>query len=105
MVADLNLYTSTRPTPHQMEILKTAKQASGVTELCKPVRAIAGCGRALSFEGRPDFYCEWAETSWDDPMLADKIAWVLTGVGGRPYTGLDWMRAVIGPGVEEVTNG
>jgi hypothetical protein len=98
----LNIYSATRPNPDQMEILRTAKQASGVTEKCKPVRAVAGCGRVLSFEGRPDFYCEWAETSWDDPKLARKIAWVLTGEGGRPYTGLNWLQAVIGPEVKEV---
>lgn len=102
-VLDLYIHSDTRPTPEQMEILKTAKKASGVTAKCLPARAIAGCGRVLSFQGRPPFYCEWAETSWDDPRLAEKIAWVLTGEGGRPYTGLDWMKAVVGPDVKEVT--
>jgi hypothetical protein len=99
----LNLWTPTRPNPQQMETLREAKRASGVTEKCKPVRATAGCGRVLSFEGRPPFFCEWAETSWDDPKLDKKIAWALTGEGGNPHTGLEWMQAVMGPDVKEVT--
>jgi hypothetical protein len=27
----------------------------------------------------------------------------LTGEGGRPHTGLEWMQAVMGPDVKEVT--
>lgn len=101
-ILNLNIYAPHRPTPEQMEILKAAKQASGVTEKCKPVRAIAGSGRVLSFNGRPDFLCEWAETSWDDPKLAKKIAWVLTGEGGSPYRWIDWFQA-IHPDFKEVS--
>jgi hypothetical protein len=99
----LNLWTTTRPTPEQREILQQAKLRSGVPEDYKPVRATPGCGRVLSFEGRPPFYCSWAETSWDDPKLDRKIAWALTGVGGRPYTEQDWVQALI-PGAKEVTH-
>lgn len=98
----LNLWLTNRPTPEQREILRQAKLRSGVTEVCKPVRATAGCGRVLSFEGRPPFYSSWAETSWDDPKLDRKIAWALTGEGGNPYTELDWVQALI-PGAKEVT--
>jgi hypothetical protein len=90
----LNILSATRPTPEQMEILRRAKLASSVTALCKPVRAVPGCGRVLSFEGRPEFYCDWAETSWDDEKLARKIAWALTGEGGNPHTGQEWMSEV-----------
>jgi hypothetical protein len=99
----LNLWSETRPNPDQMETLRQAKQASGVTAKCKPVRAIAGCGRVLSFEGRPPFFCDWAETSWDDPKLARKIAWALTGEGGNPHTGLEWLQA-IDAGITQLPN-
>lgn len=99
----LNIYSPTRPSPEQMEILRQAKKASGVTAKCKPVRAIAGCGRVLVIgDGMPDFFCEWANTSWDDPKLSKKIAWVLTGEGGRPHTGLEWMQAHFGAETREV---
>lgn len=90
----LNILSSERPTPEQMAILRAAKAESGVAELCKPVRAVPGCGRVLSLEGRPPFYCDWAETSWDDPKLAKKIAWALTGEGGNPHTGMEWLSDI-----------
>lgn len=98
----LYIWSAERPTPEQMEILKEAKRETGLDVLVRPFRAIAGCGRVLSLQGRPPFYCEWAETTWDDPKLSAKIKWVLTGEGGRPHTGLDWMQEMFGPETKEV---
>lgn len=100
---DLYIWAEARPTAEHMEILKAAKREAGITELIQPpVRAIAGCGRVLSFQGRPPFYCEWAETSWEDPKLPAKLKWAVTGLDGHPHSHLEWMQAVMGPGVREV---
>lgn len=101
----LNIYSDTRPTPEQLEKLKAAKRASGVTAKCKPVRAVAGCGRAISFQGRPPFAVEWVEPwDYDDEDLPAMLKWVLTGEGYVPYTVEQWLRA-IDPGFKEVTHG
>ncbi len=104
MTLPLYIYSTERPTPEQMELLRAAKAVSGVEDKCKPERALSGCGRVLSFEGRPDFYCAWVEPwGWDDPDLSRMVAWVLTGEGYEHYsTEEDWLNAVIGPGVKEV---
>lgn len=102
----LYLYTPERPTPEQLEKLKAAKQASGLETLVKPARAFPGCGRVLVIgDGMPDFYCEWANTSWDDPKLPQKIKWVVTGLDGRPRSHLEWMQALFGAETKEVTSG
>lgn len=99
----LYIWADARPTPEQMERLKAAKRDAEITDLIKPpVRAIPGCGRVLSFMGRPPFYCEWAETSWDDPKLGRKLKWAVTGLDGHPHSHLEWMQAVMGPDVKEV---
>ena len=100
----LYIWADARPTPDQMKVLQEAKAASGVEKLVRVARAIPGCERCLSFEGRPPFFCDWAETSWDDPKMSRKIAWVLTGEGGNPHRGLDWLRDILGPGVTEVAS-
>jgi hypothetical protein len=85
-----------------MDRLKEAKRVAGITTLIQqPARAFLGCQRVLSFQGRPPFFCEWAETSWDDPKLGAKMAWALTGEGGRPHTVLEWMQA-IDPGITQL---
>lgn len=100
---DLYIFSEERPTPAQIDILKRAKLASGVTEKCKPARAMSGCGRCLVFgAGRPDFVVEWANTAWDDVKLPQKVAWVLTGEGGYPHTYSEWLSAVMDVEVTEV---
>lgn len=105
MTEPLPLYilSETRPISEQLEILRAAKAQSGVTEKCKPARAFPGCGRLLVFgEESPPFACDWANTSWDDPKLSNKIAWVLTGEGGRPHTVEQWLSEKLGVQVKEV---
>lgn len=99
---DLYIFSEERPTPAQLDILKRAKLASGVTEKCKPARAVSGCGRCLVFgPGRPNFAVEWANTSWDDPRLPEKIKWVLTGLDGRPHTMASWLSTVMNAEIKE----
>lgn len=102
-VLPLYIFGEDRPSEIQMEILKKAKQRSGVMDKCKPARAVSGCGRCLFFgDGRPDFAVAWANTSWDDPKLSAKIKWVLTGVDGRPHTMQEWLSIVMDTEVREV---
>lgn len=96
------VWADNRLTSEQMERLREAKAEAGITELIQaPARAIPGCGRVLSFNGRPPFFCDWAETSWDDPQLPAKLKWAVTGVDGNPHSGLEWMQTILGSGVTQ----
>lgn len=88
----LYILSDSKPTPQQIEILKKAKKDSGLEELIKPVRAFPGCGRLLLFDGEwPPFACDWAPTTWDDPLLGAKLKWAVTGLDGRPRTVAMWL--------------
>lgn len=94
----LFIWSDTRPTPEQMTRLKEAKSEANITYLIQqPARATPGCGRVLSFQGRPPFACEWAETSWEDPQLGRKLNWAATGLDGKPHGMLEWMQGIFGP--------
>ena len=96
------VWADNRPTSEQMVRLKDAKDEAGITGLIKaPAHAIPGCGRVLSFNGKPTFFCDWVETTWDDPDLPAKLKWAVTGVDGNPHTGLEWLQTIMGSGVNQ----
>lgn len=105
----LLLWTEERPTGPEMDKLKAAKQATGVTFPVLPRRAFPGCGgRVLAIGDKPHWLADYALVdSYDDPRLMKALKWVLLGdeVLGEipgPVRIIDQLRDVFGPGVKEI---
>lgn len=99
----LYIWQERRPTVEQTEALKRAKRASGLDVLVKPERAFAGCGRCISFDGRPPFASSWCEPDgYGDERLPKMIRWVIEGgdIPG-PKRMEDWFTEVMGVEVRE----
>lgn len=92
------VWSSERPTAALMDEFNAAAKEAGVR--ISILRAIPGCRRALSLEGRPPFVCEWADINGKN--LAAKVKWAATGDGGRPHTMAEWLSEVMGCEVREV---
>jgi hypothetical protein len=88
--------------PHHIDALKAAKAELELGFLVKPVQAGPGDRGVLSFAGRPDFICEWqaVESREAVPM---RLKWALGLVSGQYEGYAEWMTAVMGKRVWEVT--
>lgn len=90
----------------QRALFKVAKSRLGVTEPLQFARAVPGCGRVISFTGRPDFFCAYALVRNPLPQaITQVLAWALGAEDRRAHDGADWLSEVLGRTVYEVDSG
>lgn len=90
----------------QRALFKVAKSRLGVTEPMQFAQAVPGCGRVISFTGRPGFFCDYAMVRNAVPdVITQVLAWALGADDRRAHSGADWLSETLGSTVYEVDSG
>lgn len=94
------------PSDIQRKMFRAAKSQLHVADLLKFVEASPGCGRVISFAGKPDFACDYAIVKTENQgAITDVLAWYLElQFDRRAHSLIDWLTEAFGGRVKEVPN-
>lgn len=99
------IYILGTPTDVQRQMFRAAKHRLGVKEPLKFAAAFPGCGRLISFEDKPEFFCDYALVrSERQDSIQQVLDWYLGHFDRRAHTGIEWLTQAVGGHVKEVTN-